>query len=50
MRVSLIFLAILLAACGRPPAPESPNSSSYGQIIKGEHRPPLDRYAPDHLN
>jgi hypothetical protein len=38
--LSVVLLTLVLAACGKPTAPESPDESTYGQTIKPDHNVP----------
>lgn len=35
-----VFFVFALTACGKPTAPESPDSGSYGKTIKPDHNVP----------
>ena len=47
MKFVLLLMVLMLVACSKPTAPDSPDSSTYGQIIQGEDVPPADRFAPE---
>jgi len=38
--LAIIVMALSLSACGKPTAPESPDSETYGQTITPDHHIP----------